>query len=260
MHGRHSRQQAIEIPYALAQMLGAAAGIALALARGVGEGFVASQPQNLGQDLLALRRSLGGEQVGAALQQQRRVDECLVAQPQQPGDGLFRLGDRVARDRPEPVAIHHGELERSRAGALAQRSLANDAIDGVIRGKLEFYLHLGRAMAQQVVLARGAAAPPERPGHGVDQRRFAVAVAARQAGKVNSSKVQVASLHAVAEEVAQVQAKRYHALAPGSAHERGAPGALVRLRQLRPRRGCRGAIAARARGRDRCAASRVHPC
>ena len=97
-----------------------------------------------------------------------------------------------AMERNSPLVLHLQVQER--AAPLGAVALAQDAVDRAAQVKGEFDLHLGLAQVDQFVVALGAGLAPQRPGHGVEQRRLAVAVGAGQAGQVDALKIEGGTL------------------------------------------------------------------
>ena len=62
----------------------------------------------------------------------------------------------------------------------------------------------------EVVITAGAGFAPQRPGHGVNNRRLAVAVIAGEAGEMDAGKVQRRDIVPVAHEVTQAEFDGYH--------------------------------------------------
>ncbi len=144
--------------------------------------------QDLGQDFLAFVGRLGGEFVSLALQEKAGVGEDVVVHAQQPLDlglGLAHAG--LCFYLPAPLAFGDAgqvgvEFEFGRfAGSLAP----DDAIERSFQ--FENKGHLGRGLVpggaiDNVVVALDPALTEERPGDAIEDRRFARAVEAGDAG------------------------------------------------------------------------------
>ena len=90
--------------------------------------------------------------------------------------------------------------------------LAYDAICLFAHGEVELHLHLVLPQVNEGVVALGGVSglAPQRPGHGVDESRLAVAVVAGDAGGVDAVEVERGHVVPVGHEVAQRQLDGNH--------------------------------------------------
>ena len=196
------------------QRLGTTGHLALlagALLRATLELVVQSQPQNIGQYLLALVGWLDGELVGFALHQIGGVDEGVIVHAQELHNARLGVTQRRLSDRlPRVVAARHVNLQLQVAlAAPFARPAAHDPVAIGTKGELEIDPHICFAQVYEVVGGRRARLAPQRPRHGIQQRRLAVAVVARQAGQVQPGEVQRVRV-LVAKEVMQRKFERNH--------------------------------------------------
>ena len=171
------------------------------------------QAEDFRQDAFALAGPPGGEFVGAALQDEHRVDEGVVVHVQELHDFGLGLADGVAAQGAVAPGcrVEAVQFEGREAAAGAQAALAQHAVAVALEVEDELDLAFLLAQAHDVVEAFGARLAPQRPGDGVQQGRFAVAVVARQAGGGDGGEVERRNLLAVAHEIPQSQAQRNHA-------------------------------------------------
>ena len=172
----------------------------------VRELLVALEAEDLAEHLLALQGSLDGELVGAALDKEDAVDEGLVVHVQAAVQLRLGLAGGAAGDGAEAaLAI---DLEAVEGAGAAARTLADDAVGVAVHLEVELDAHVVGAVADAVVLDAAAGLAPEGPGDGVEEGRFAVAVAPGEGGQVEAGEVELAV--AVGEEVPQAQAAGDH--------------------------------------------------
>ena len=173
--------------------------------------IVQSQPQNIGQYLLALVGWLNGELVRFALHQIGGVDEGVIVHAQELHNARLGVTQRRLSDRlPRVVAARHVNLQLQVAlAAPFARPAAHDPVAIGTKGELEIDPHICFAQVYEVVGGRRARLAPQRPRHGIQQRRLAVAVVARQAGQVQPGEVQRVRV-LVAKEVMQRKFERNH--------------------------------------------------
>ena len=149
--------------------------------------------------------------IGAALHEERAVDERLVVHVDQAFDGGFRGADGVAGDGPEFVI---GDLDGKFEGALRSApSLGvapRYAVALAAHVEDEFDAHLGLAVVQQLLLPLAARFAPERPCNGIEQSGFAVAVGAADAGNMHVVQHERGRGVAIGEEVGKGEADRQH--------------------------------------------------
>ncbi len=92
-----------------------------------------------------------------------------------------------------------------------EATFAQDAVAFVLQVKDKFHLGFVLPKADHVVQAFGACLSPQRPGNGIEQRRFAVAIVAREAGSREAGKIQRWGVLAITHEVVESQTERDHA-------------------------------------------------
>ncbi len=186
--------------------------------------LVAVEAEDAGEDFLALVRLLARELVGAALQQHRGVDERVVVDPQQAVEHALRLGNRRAGQRApvRPVGGEDFEVGLGRLAGLRGAVAAADAVALPVVVEDEFDDHPQRSLAQQVGVGLDGARPlarlpPERPRERVEERRFALSVAARDARRLEGLEVERRRGLAVGEEVLEAEFDGGHGAGEGRA-------------------------------------------
>ena len=141
--------------------------------------IVTAQPQDVGQDLLALARGLDGEGVGPALEQEGRVDEGLVVEAQGADDLRLALDQAaVVEELPFapivwsrgsgglipppkgsiPESVPNVEMQIALPAPLLA-PLPPDAVPLRAQAELELDPHLGLAQGDQLVVAPRRARP-----------------------------------------------------------------------------------------------------
>src|SRR5690606_23368695 len=194
--------------------LRAVAGVAVALPGGGGEAAVAVEPEDLAQDLLPLARLLARELVGAALEQEGRVDERVVVEPDAGVDDGLRGADALGGERAVLPALGVEDVEfEARLARLAGGRLVEGADDPVARPlevEHELDLHVARADAEELrvrlpAVARLPGLAPDGPRHGVEERALALPVGAGEAGDAERLEVQRLRGRAVGEEVLETE-------------------------------------------------------
>ena len=175
--------------------------------------IVTTQAQDVGQDLLAFARGLDGEGVGSTLEQEGRVDKGLVVEAQGTDDLRLTL-DQAAFIEELPIAPY-STLAAARSvvpnvkmqialPAPLLAALPPHAIALRAEAELELDPHFGLAQGDQLIVAARAGPAPQRPGDGIQQRRLAVTVVARQASQVDATEIE-RLLVAVAHEVGETE-------------------------------------------------------
>jgi hypothetical protein len=153
-----------------------------------------------------LERRLGGELVGAALGQQRGVDECVVIQPQQTVDAVLCAAHRAFRKAPPGFRrrVPGLQLEQREGGFLLDAALADHQVTRPGHLKLQRHPGLAQVLMDQVVGRGRPRLAPQRPGDRIQQRGFPRAVFAGDAGDMDALQVQGIRI-AVGEEVVQLE-------------------------------------------------------
>ena len=128
--------------------------------------LVQRETEDVGEGLLALSGLAGGETVRLSLQQERAVDEGVVAHAEQALHLRLRLRDGALRQRPITVAgrglqVHHASRASS---AAALRVLAHHAVRGLPRREREGHLHVGLALVHKLIGRCAARAVAVAPG------------------------------------------------------------------------------------------------
>ncbi len=97
------------------------------------------------------------------------------------------------------------------AALAATLALADDAVLSFVELEFELHLHFGGAGVDQLVDGARSGAAPQRPGDGVQQRGFAVAVVAAEHGDVDALEAEGLVDLRIRHEVSDVQRQRDHA-------------------------------------------------
>ena len=195
-------------------------GIVAARFRSLFQTVVDAQAQDFGEHLLPLGRSRHRELVGAALHEERAVDERLVVHVDQAFDCGFRGADGVAGDGPEfVIGDLDGEFEGALRSAPSLGVAPRYAVALAAHVEDELDAHLGLAVVQQLFLPLAARFAPERPRNRVEQRGFAVAVGAADAGDVDVVQHERGRGVAIGEEIGKGEADRQHVDSRGSEWE-----------------------------------------
>ena len=189
----------------LGGLLGGAGGVGLAAGAGL-QPVVLFQPQDFAQHFLALAGGAVGEFAGPPLHQQRRIDESFVVHSHGLGDELLRFAHHIAGQRAGGGGVQQRQFEDGVAPPAAQ---AGDAVALVAGGEFQLDATFVGAGGDYVVLQAAPGLAPERPGDAVQQRRFAVAVGAAEAGDVQAGEVQRRRL-AVRQEIVEGEFEGYH--------------------------------------------------
>ena len=184
------------------------------------EAVVPVEVEDAGEDLLPLPGLLLRELVGAALQEERRVDKRLVVEPERPVHLPLRVGDGALCERAELGRGLVPDLELQtglpRLPALGDVERADDAVALPFEVEDELDLHLARADAEELLvrLAGVGGLPrlaPDRPRDRVEQGGLPLPVPAREAGDVELVEVERLGGRAVGEEVAEPERNGDHA-------------------------------------------------
>ena len=150
--------------------------------------------------------ALNGKFIGMSLKKEGTIGKRRVVHVQDVGNFLLRLGDAGAGEGAEAAIGSDLKLQNGLpcAGtALRSGVLPDNAIRLLTHGKIKFYLHLRFPQGNQVVVTFRSGFTPECPGHGINQRRFAVTVIARDTGGMHAVKGEWRHTVAVAHKVTQ---------------------------------------------------------
>jgi hypothetical protein len=124
----------------------------------------------------------------------------------------LRLTDAIATNGLVPAGglVEALQLQGRLADSGPQAALAQDTITLAFEFKLK--LHFGLCLTQpyHIIKVFGTRFPPQSPGNGVEQGRFAMAVVARHTGSGNLRKVEWRHLFPITHKVMQAQTQGDH--------------------------------------------------
>jgi len=87
---------------------------------------------------------------------------------------------------------------------------ADNAVVLFPNGKLEFDFHFVGVLVNQVVVPFGAGFSPQCPGHGIDNRGFAVAVVAANRHQMDAGKIESGDVFPVGHKIHHRKSDRNH--------------------------------------------------
>ena len=163
---------------------------------------VPSEAEHLGKHLLACAGGGHRELVGAALDEERAVDERPVIHVDDAFDLCLRCPDGVAGDGAEfPVGSLYREFQRTLRIAPCLGVATGNAVALAADVEHQLDLHLGLSVVEKLLVPLPPRLAPERPRDGVQQRRLAVAVRPAEARDAYALQVERGRGVAVGEEV-----------------------------------------------------------
>jgi len=168
------------------------------------------QPEDAGEDLLAVSRTLRGEGISFTLQEERGIDERFIIQPERVLDFCL-CGAQILFGQDLPLTLLplvRVQDQKIELAALAARNTADNPIDLGLVFKVQLHFRFVRAGVDDGFIPLTGFAI-ESVGDGIQKGRFASPIRTGDTGQVKAGKINLNRL-AIGSEASDAQLNRNH--------------------------------------------------